>query len=109
MKGIDYAREHIAGYDRDMRTEPECVKCHDPLDSSNEPSAFCSSCIYLVADAMAEQFVALLQRATRLANSPDLDKRNGDWACAERRPGSDILVEGFRCDIHTILAMGGDQ
>jgi hypothetical protein len=28
----------------------------------------------------------------------------GDWACAECRPNSDMLVAGFRCREHTLLA-----
>jgi CTP-dependent riboflavin kinase len=49
-----------------MRKEPECVKCHEPLDSSNEPSAFCSSCIYRVADVLAEQTLALAAENAQL-------------------------------------------
>lgn len=28
---------------------------------------------------------------------------NGDWACAECRPHSDMLIDGFRCQQHALL------
>ncbi len=54
------ARTHEAGHDADMRDEPECARCHDLMDSTNEPSAFCSGCMYPVADLLAGGVLALL-------------------------------------------------
>jgi hypothetical protein len=46
----------------------------------------------------------LLTRAQRLANRFDLSQVNGDWACRECRPYSDMLKEGFVCDVHALRA-----
>jgi hypothetical protein len=33
--------------------------------------------------------------------------RNGDWACVECRPHSDVIKRGFRCSYHAALALLG--
>lgn len=70
-EAVVLARQYVAGHDADMHNEPECVKCHEPMDSSNEPSAFCSSCVYLVADALAEQMLGLAAECERLRGVVD--------------------------------------
>lgn len=56
---VRLAELHVAGHDADMKSEPECAMCHVTLDSSNEPSAFCSGCVYVVADLTSEALLAL--------------------------------------------------
>ena len=46
-----------------------------------------------------ERLAKLNARATRLANRTDPP---GDWACAECQPSSEILIAGFRCDVHAL-------
>lgn len=54
------------------------------------------------------ELIARLRAAEQAADvaeklSPRLEPfGNGDWACAECRPESDILVAGFQCHIHAL-------
>ncbi len=62
----ELADQHIAGNDRDMRDEPECMRCYAPMDITNEPSAFCSGCVYLATDDLAAALPALLDQVEAL-------------------------------------------
>jgi hypothetical protein len=57
-KAIELAKSHIAGHENDMRDYVECAQCKEMLDSDSEPSAFCSGCIYAVADELSSALLA---------------------------------------------------
>lgn len=58
------------------------------------------------------RFIVAAMPVVRAAEQPDvrrallnmLERRNGDWACAECRPKSDVLTPGFRCGLHSLIA-----
>lgn len=56
------ARRHIEGHDREKDDDdyPECWKCNELMErGDSEPCAFCATCIYEVADVLAEGIESL--------------------------------------------------
>ena len=61
--------------------------------------------LLLDAPAMYAELLRLREAARYLISQPDvLNAIRPDWACVECRPASTMLVDGFRCSLHTIKA-----
>ena len=73
-----------------------------PLDLANEFLRLASEVATLrkERDEAREVALDLIHLAADAA-----ERRNGDWACAECRPHSDMLKEGWSCGYHRALAL----
>lgn len=77
-----------------MASEPlihSCGICGESLGATRALTA---------VTAERDRLRALLEKAGRALEPPS----NGDWACAECKPYSDMLKPGFQCAYHAVKA-----
>lgn len=92
---LTLAKKHIEGYDRDKDDEyPECWKCNQIMEKGDgDPCAFCSDCIYQVADILAEgidnlETALILTRNSRngnFAKRRELEQKLKDFSSSHKR------------------------
>ena len=89
-----------------MSTQPEALRLADALEDSLED--YSGSSLPRRCQNIADEAAAELRRLHEVEQQRDLFARwmfmrgnhSGDWACAQCRPNSDILVPGFVCAFH---------
>lgn len=114
----------LAGYhSRIVETQPGIVSSEQAMDddkrgrlwlSNRSPFGWQNEMIHLaISNESLASEVATLRKERDEAREVALDliplaadaaeKQNGDWACAECRPHSDMLKEGWTCSYHRAL------
>jgi hypothetical protein len=67
----------------------------------DDPHATCRRCEQSRQADEVTRLLSVIRGLLRYATAP------GDWACAECRPYSDMLKDGFRCAYHEARALSG--
>lgn len=96
---LKLARQHIEGHDRDKDDDyPECWMCNELMErGDSEPSAFCATCIYTVADVLAESVESLDTALTLTKNSREVNykrRRELEEQLSSRAESGDKPVRG---------------